>query len=189
MTFNVYYTERAQPNSSFVDRAWYDDTRSRLSLELHGQVYEYDSVHYATYDSLIHAASPGSYYREHIKGVNHGRYLGPVANMVEVKTSHDVPEPVSVGAFNPNSVRFHNGYQPLPVQSQKKFSLAQSNDKLPEKLDYTLHFVLEDHNSVSDERSHTLQATSLDDAIDQFLDLVGKLNQNVVLKGASVRFE
>jgi hypothetical protein len=207
MTFNVYYTHHADLDSSFVDEAWYDDTRNRLVLNLNGTVYEYYDVQKAVYDDLVSAPSAGSFYRKNIQGARKGNRLGYEWEAREVEQT------------KPSEVRFHNGgvirsdgYAEFPSVSKVgeiavkasavtpgvltdatkigKLSLAKDVEKkVADTFEYTLQFVIEGDDGDSDERSHTLKAANLDEAIESFLDLASLLDQAVRLKGASVRFE
>lgn len=217
MTFTVYYTDRAQPDSEFIERAWYNENTKVLTLELHGVVYAYESVRPWQYQNLVNASSPGTYYRQNIKG-NHehrGQRLGPVSDLIQVSVAG-----LAQSVKTPDEVRFGNGgvirrdgYAHFPlfkadenvisaqdvvpnvvVDATKvaKYSLA-TNDaavKAPDTYDYTLQFVLVDNNvEQSQERSHTLKAASLDDAITEMINLADLLGQEIILKGASVRFD
>jgi hypothetical protein len=190
MTFNVYYTERAQPTSSLVKRAWYDSNSQRLALELHGSVYEYTGVPEWVYQSLVLAVSPGRYYGDKIKpNYGPGSRLGPVSDLREI---------ASTGRFaTVPAVRADAGYAPVFDLDAKRvqtgvtpqLSLTKDVDTKPVgkvEYDHTVYFVLEDG---SDERAHTFKATSLDDAVEKMFDLADLLDQDIEVKGVLVRFE
>ena len=209
MTFNLHFTHHADLDSSFVDEAWYDATRNRLTLNLNGTVYEYFDVQKATYDDLVSEPSAGTFYRKNIQGARHGNRLGYEWEAREVGRA-DQSEEVR---FNDGGFLRRDGYASFPnLQEQResvieaktvvpgtltdltkigKVSLAKDapTKASPETFDYTLQFVIEGDDGDSDERSHTLNAANLDEAIDTFLDLANLLDQAVRLKGASVRFE
>jgi hypothetical protein len=217
MTFNVHYTHHADLDSSFVDEAWYDDTRHRLVLNLNGVIYEYYDVQKAVYDDLVSAPSAGTFYRKNIQGARKGNRLGYEWEVREVEAERVTTQVTNT--FNPNEVHFHNGgvirrdgYAEFPSISKVgevavkasavtpgvltdatkigKLSLAKDVEKkVADTFDYTLQFVIEGDEGDSDERSHTLKAANLDEAIESFLDLANLLDQAVRLKGASVRFE
>jgi hypothetical protein len=213
MTFNVYYTDHTDLDSSFVDQAWYDDTRNRLTLDLNGVVYEYYDVQKATYTDLVTAPSAGTFYRKNIQGVRHGQRLGYEWEANEVATSRTATQPV-VDVTKAEEVHFHNGgyirrdgsasfpnvkvgevvVAEKDLTKVEKFPLATESASFfsdePVKYNYTVQFVvLTDDDEESDERSHTLTASSLDDAIEDMLELAYLLDQDIVLKGASVRFD
>lgn len=194
MTFNVYYSDRAQPDSSFINRAWYDDDSRVLSLELSGSIYKYEQVPSHVYHDLVDAYSPGTYYRQNIQGGGYsGRRLGPVTDLREIEVGKDGNYKVQEKT-DPVQV-FTNGN--LTVKSDGALSVArvplaapvQAKTDGPVDFDYTLHFVLSDGSNESAERSHTLKASNFDEAIEQMFGLAELLNQKIVLKGASVRFD
>jgi len=186
MTFNVYYTGRAQLDSSFVNRAWYDRDTHTLTLELNNSVYQYAEVPAYVYDSLVYAPSAGTYYRQNISGLFAGGRLGPVTDMVQIDRKAVLP---------PFAVR--QGEQVVPAAIAKvdltkvqKIPLPAVGTQVgPQVFDYTLHFSLSDGDQESEERSHTLKAASLDDAIEDLFDLADTLGRTLTLKGASVRFD
>lgn len=195
MTFNVYYTDRAELDSTFVEHAWYDNTRNRLALQLNDVVYEYYDVQKATYQDLISAPSAGTFYRRNIQGARHGQRLGNSWEVTEVAVSdysnvkvQDKTDPVRVFATTDGSVvadssgALNIARVPLAVYAEKKDG--------PVKFDYTLQFVvLAEDEAEGDEREHTLQASSLDEAVEEMFALADLLDQDIVLKGASVRFD
>lgn len=194
MTFNVYYSDRAQPDSSFINRAWYDDDSRVLSLELSGSIYKYEQVPSHVYHDLVDAYSPGTYYRQNIQGGGYsGRRLGPVTDLREIEVGkdgnykvQDKTDPVQVFTNGNVTVKSDGALSvarvPLSVPAQKSDG--------PVEFDYTLHFVvLADDGEEGSERSHTLKASNLDEAIEQMFGLADLLDQDIVLKGASVRFD
>lgn len=198
MTFNVYYSDRAQPDSSFINRAWYDDDSRVLSLELSGSIYKYEQVPSHVYHDLVEAYSPGTYYRQNIQGGNYsGRRLGPVTDLREVEVGkggfanydnvkvQDKTDPVQVFTSGNVTVKSDGALSvarvPLSVPAQKS--------NAPVEFDYTLHFVVLVNGEEGSERSHTLKASNFDEAIEQMFGLADLLDQDIVLKGASVRFD
>lgn len=199
MTFKVYYTERAQPNSSFVKRAWYDADYGTLTLELSGSVYSYQDVRASEYNSLVTADSPGTYYRENLQGRKSGHRLGPVADLQEeVNVRENVADYSAVKVWEKTE----------PVQIfQDTLKEADGNDLLntsrvrlnhdlgvlvdsSEEHNHTVYFTVYDiDGDQSAEREHTLKAKSVDNAIEKMFDLAELLDQDIDVKGVLVRFE
>jgi hypothetical protein len=204
MTFNVYYTDRAELDSTFVNRAWYDGTRNRLALDLNGVVYEYYDVQPATYHDLVNAPSAGTFYRKNIQGARHGQRLGEGWDVNEVqRDAVFVPDYSAVKVQDktaPVQLSAQDGSWSVQSDGQAQFlNIARvplagySVDKkadAPVTFDYTIHFVILTQDNVeSKERSHSLKASSLDEALEEMFALADLLDQDIVLKGASVRFD
>lgn len=213
MTFQVFYTDRAQPNSSFVKRAWYDNDYRNLYLELSGSVYVYHNIKAGEYVDLVTADSPGTYYREHIQGQRDGIRLGPVSDILEQKVNAFIDAFVAVdtskaarvfpnGEFStatnggvsfPNLVVGGNAVDEPDLLNTARVPLNKDvvvpvSDNV--EYDHTVYFTLHDgEKETVEEREHVLSAASVDDAIDKMFALAELLDQNIAVKGVLVRFE
>lgn len=204
MTFTVYYTDRDQPDSTAIDRAWHNNQTNTLTLELHGTVYEYYDVTESVFEDLLDAGSPGTYYRNNIRGAYKGSRLGPVSDMREQKVEEPLAQWERELLDNePTCIEFHNGgyidrsgdasfpeAKVNDLTKVKRISLSKGASVSPkDTYAYTVQFVVMDGDNESAEREHTLQAKSLDDALEQMWGFAALFDQTLVLKGASVRFD
>lgn len=197
MTFNVYYTERTQLDSSFLNRAWYDKPYQNLTLELHGVVYRYDLVPSGVFGGLVFSDSPGTYYRNNIQGVYHGRRLGPVADLREVLADdfnavkvQEKTEPVRVQLHDVQAVEPTHVAVVTDPKTLTKLPLNKDVVFVSGVSDYTVHFTVEDtFGTSSDLRTHTLKADSVDNAVDKMFELADLLDQDIEVKGVYVSFE
>lgn len=206
MTFQVFYTDRAQPNSSFVKRAWYDNDYRNLYLELSGSVYAYHNIKAGEYVDLVTADSPGAYYREHIQGQRDGIRLGPVSDILEQKVNAYDGNVIPVLDTSKAAQVFPNGDVSFPNASVSgnavdepdllntvrvplnKDVVVPVSDNV--EYDHTVYFTLHDgEKETVEEREHVLSAASVDDAIDKMFALAELLDQNIAVKGVLVRFE
>lgn len=196
MTFNVYYTDRAQPDSSFINRVWYDAKSSRLALELHGDVYEYNNVPPFVYRELVEAESAGTYYRTKVRSqYGPGSNLGSTLGMREMKVDVDLTKTFR-DPGHPNLRLLLDSDGPLKFADGGTFakdgtvtlphlSLVQDTTDMVE-YDHTVYFTVAQSD---DEKTHTLKAASMDAALDAMFDLADKLDQDIEVKGVLVRFE
>ena len=195
--FNVYYTDRAQLDSAFIERVWYDNRDGELSIEMNGLVYSYDNVPSHTYEDFVRAESAGRFYRDYIQGTLRGRRRGPVSDLVAVGVDKHLG---SVEVRNVETANVVNWAQPAQeVQKSGASTLAYQTTPLKQGFlplnkdvvvntayEHTLFFTVDDN---SEERKYVVKANSMDDAIENFFNLVKALDVDVELKGVLVRFE
>lgn len=191
--FNVYYTDRAWPDSEFVDRVWYDSTKSDLYLELHGAVYQYRNVPGSVFQTLINAESPGRYYTYNVKGkYNPGSRLGSVSDLREMRA------PINVQDVTKAEVRTAEGFAPVvslrsqPLVDVPTLSLSLVKD-VPEQVKsedrrYDFVFTIES-DSTGTERKHSLTASSEDEALDKLFELGDLLDQDIVPVSSTVYYD
>jgi len=194
MTVNVDYTKRALLDSTAIDRAWYNEDSQELFLELHGVIYRYDNVKDWEYNALTTTASAGSYYRNYIRGHHHGDRLGPVSDLVErntkVVTANTARTRVGLGDLNfyPGQPEKKQVVQGLAIGVKPHLPLTKDAPTKESRGEYahTMEFTVGNDTT---EKTHVVFADSMDDAIEDFFELVAKLGQTVTLKGVHVRFE
>lgn len=193
MTYNVYYTDRAQPDSSFVNRAWYDNTKSDLYVELHGSVYQYRNVPEFVFDELVAAESPGNYYSNYVKGRYHpGSRLGSISELREMRALPNVQDVTKA------EVRTSEGFAPVvslrnqPLVQAETPSLSLVKDvPTTVKSDarrYEFVFLLES-DETDTERTHTVYAESEDAALDELFELADKFDQDFVPLSSTVYYD
>ncbi len=191
MTFNVYYTNRAQPNSSFVNRAWYDSTKQDLYVELQGSVYQYRNVPENAFNHLVEAPSPGRYYQDAIKGKFHpGSRLGPVADLREMRAFPAVQD-VTTARKSQGFASLSNVYVgPQRTPETPQLSLVKD---VPTKVQsderrYDFVFII-DSDETATERKHTIKAASEDAALDQLFELGDLLDQDIIPVSSTVYYD
>lgn len=188
MTFNYTHGE-TDLNSTAVAEAYYNAPERQLAVVLQsGHGYVYDRVPLGTYDALVSSSSPGRVYATTVKRhYGPGESLGYVGwdsdefvkgyeapSMAAVGTPknlyysvEDLHDSSRLGSSSGSSVRFDLG--PVEVPETKKHTIAfEANGA---------------------ERSHTMDASSVDGAVESLQEIADMLGVEFRVKAVTVHFE
>lgn len=194
---NIAYTRQvAIGNSSLVDEVYYNENTRDLYVDLDGPVYKYRGVPVEVVDKFEAAASAGAFYNTEIKRVfgpgddlGHWEHLDYDAEDVEVKTTGltvynagNIPAQTVyhaggiVSATTPNTV--HNTFSLKPFPEGIKVEGVER--------EYAVTFEV---IGILDHKTHTLKASSVDEAVQTVLDLGKMLGLNFIVREVCIRFE
>lgn len=164
MSTTFVYTLLTQPASTAVNTLAYNSDSRELVVELNHVSYLYKDVDLAQFNYLSGAASTGRAYREFSKRHKSSERLGSFITFV-----YGVEAPVNEDA---------------DTTPASYFPLKAVETVLPEERSHRIDFV-----AAGRDRSYTVQATSVDDALDALTDVANALDVVLRVKGVYVSYE
>lgn len=189
MTFT--YTDSALGlDSSLVEEAYYNGALHRLVVVLaSGTAYEYSRVPAYVFNGLVQSPSPGKFYNTRIKSVyGPGTCLGYVDEDSDYFVSgYTAPsmEAVTAGAGMPKGLVYRMEHDKGNATSAFGNVTLTLNPPVSDKRRHDVVFTVHGHDKV---RTHTVQAESVDAAVDALLETASMLDLTFEVKAVTTYF-
>lgn len=187
MSSDFEYTHTQPVTSSLVDAVWYNSDDSTLAVSLNGEVYVYSNVPYSRYLGLVQSRSVGREYQGIKRAFGPGDYFGWEDDFLTEPKSYEAPDMSPVGApgIVPKNLTVKDsgttGSSSGPHISLGGNRNASTATLLRHKVVFT--------TPAGGEHSHTLFASSVDDAVSRLNDLVRTLRVDVTVTEVTTYFE
>ena len=206
----IEYTHHNYPGSSLVDDIYYNANLNELVVDLNDRLYMYSNVPLSAFEDFADASSAGNHYNTVFKRAYGPSYsLGDYEDFDFEPVDHIVEMPVSRNRAGSGS-RPDSDYYTEPQRLVPGHDGWGSVETVgtPKDLKVTENTVIHNHYSLSEpvedatvrnhtvvftsngvERTHTLKADSVDDAVGQVNEIAAMLDLTFVIKSVTTHFE
>lgn len=189
MTF-TYTHSLTSTGSSLIDEVYYNlDSRSLVLVMCSGNGYQYDNVPFAHYDDLSRANSLGGFYNSVIKPTHGpGKFLGYFSEEDDFfERGYKAPsmEAVTAGAGMPKGLVYRVEHDKDNATSAFGNVTLTLNPPVSYKRRHDVVFTVQGNDKV---RTHTVQAESVDAAVDALLETASMLDLNFEVKAVTTYF-
>lgn len=174
--------------SSAVYEAYYNEHDRKLAVVLSsGHAYVYPGVGIHTYNELVGSTSPGKFYALNVKrNYGPGESLGYVGfDSDEFEQTRGVPAPSMDAVGTPKGLSYAKDAKVTDL-SDRRISLAADNTPVGAKFKHTVVFTVDGGNR---EKSYTVDAGSVNEAVEALRSATDALGLTVKVKEVTVYFE
>lgn len=185
------YTHTKPVNSSAVDEVHYNANTKELAVDLHDEVYVYSGVPESRYEALTNAPSVGRTFREVKRDYGPSEYLGYVRDIGYEKSGVDSGVTTASGVVPKNLTYASNAKVTTSTtgnyasQPSEFISLnAYTDTKSPSKRKHEVVF-----EAAGAERIYSLEATSVDEAVEALQGVAEALDIDVQVRAVTVYFD